>query len=800
PLLINKGDVFFLSMRVNSPNAHMDDDNYRAVFLYSPFSSLEPGRGQYYPSRNWKFYEHDSGPSNCAGKPADQIKRGWVARGPVTDDTLQVAVFNFWYSVFTSDNTPPKLLSATTLYNTISTDPRPILAELEDCDPSDPGRAGIERALLSYYVNGEFVDTIPLTPLGGNTYESQIPGVDPWNTVNYSIIIYDALGVQSLYPQPGYQVIGLENEYFAVDNSGGCTTNDIRNTGTEVLSSAFFLPPDPPSNARAKDDGSAGPFSLGGSFNFFGQDMRYAWIGVNGAITLTETATETLDVNSNGFYSGSFAFPGSMKLRSDPRDTAGLGRKPYNMISAFWNDLIYGDTALTSQYGHILYENQGCEFVIQYDSMAVFDEDGNHFLDEIKFRIILNKCNGSITFQYDNVGTQGLDTTALIGIQADSIETMGKASPWIFINQDGYPAETAPVNGKCLRIYQASATYVNDKWNMVSVGNIPSGGNYAANQVYPTKVSQAFRYEAAYLPTDTLKNGPGYWAKFIGAQVIGASGSHLSALAIPVVAGWNMVGSISCPVATSSIVDVVVAGKPYYGFEGGYVATTTLVPGKGYWVNASDAGTMNLSCATGEASSKYDNNYALLAGSSNIVIKDNEGYKQTLYLVNKNNLKVPVETYELPPVPPTGIFDARFKSNGTVEAYTHEQGKVEEYIVKIQASSSAYPLSLQWNMTDKSKSVVMYEQGDKKNQGGTTLTSNGSMHITNPAVSSLVVKVVDAVGLPTEYALGQNYPNPFNPVTRFNVAIPQTGNVEVSVFDILGRKVSTIIDGELKAG
>lgn len=48
--------------------------------------------------------------------------------------------------------------------------------------------------------------------------------------------------------------------------------------------------------------------------------------------------------------------------------------------------------------------------------------------------------------------------------------------------------------------------------------------------------------------------------------------------------------------------------------------------------------------------------------------------------------------------------------------------------------------------------------------------------------------------------LHQNYPNPFNPMTRIDFALDQPGLVDLSVFDIAGRLVATLHDGELGAG
>lgn len=60
--------------------------------------------------------------------------------------------------------------------------------------------------------------------------------------------------------------------------------------------------------------------------------------------------------------------------------------------------------------------------------------------------------------------------------------------------------------------------------------------------------------------------------------------------------------------------------------------------------------------------------------------------------------------------------------------------------------------------------------------------------------------VEDEKPLPADIALQQNYPNPFNPETVINFTMPAAGYVKGTVFDILGREVATLIDGEMTAG
>jgi hypothetical protein len=49
------------------------------------------------------------------------------------------------------------------------------------------------------------------------------------------------------------------------------------------------------------------------------------------------------------------------------------------------------------------------------------------------------------------------------------------------------------------------------------------------------------------------------------------------------------------------------------------------------------------------------------------------------------------------------------------------------------------------------------------------------------------------------YELKQNYPNPFNPSTIISYSLAKSGPVTVKVFDVLGREVATLVNGETQA-
>ncbi|KAA3660639.1 MAG: T9SS C-terminal target domain-containing protein, partial [Calditrichaeota bacterium] len=54
--------------------------------------------------------------------------------------------------------------------------------------------------------------------------------------------------------------------------------------------------------------------------------------------------------------------------------------------------------------------------------------------------------------------------------------------------------------------------------------------------------------------------------------------------------------------------------------------------------------------------------------------------------------------------------------------------------------------------------------------------------------------------IPTEFALSQNYPNPFNPETRMEIQLPQNSHIRVMIFNMLGQRVTTLLDERKQAG
>jgi len=71
-----------------------------------------------------------------------------------------------------------------------------------------------------------------------------------------------------------------------------------------------------------------------------------------------------------------------------------------------------------------------------------------------------------------------------------------------------------------------------------------------------------------------------------------------------------------------------------------------------------------------------------------------------------------------------------------------------------------------------------------------TILDQGMVTSTQPQVEPTI----------TTFALEQNYPNPFNPSTSIEFSLDETQHVTLTVYDMLGQKVETIVDGVQSKG
>ncbi|HEY6952533.1 MAG TPA: T9SS type A sorting domain-containing protein, partial [Bacteroidota bacterium] len=182
-------------------------------------------------------------------------------------------------------------------------------------------------------------------------------------------------------------------------------------------------------------------------------------------------------------------------------------------------------------------------------------------------------------------------------------------------------------------------------------------------------------------------------------------------------------------------------------------------------------------------------------------------------------------SYKLPGQPPTSAFLSQVKYDGIatgsgyyrVKPDQNQSGSTQQNNGDIPVTDGVFMYLTQFATYPPSPQVSASFSGS-----GTSFTFSGTYHADstydvtpsgqkNAQYNALVsisispYKVPTGVtasqdNLPKAYRLYSNYPNPFNPSTMISYDIPSAGNVKLVVYDMLGRKVETLVNQKQSAG
>lgn len=133
-------------------------------------------------------------------------------------------------------------------------------------------------------------------------------------------------------------------------------------------------------------------------------------------------------------------------------------------------------------------------------------------------------------------------------------------------------------------------------WYLISVSH--TFPDQSRTTMYPDARSEAFAYNGGYVIKDSLEVGVGYWLKFPSVpQEPTTFAVNVTSTTIPLHVGWNLIGSISTPVAVSALIsqEGEMTLSSFFGYNGSYYVTDSILPGKGYWVKSNTEGTLYLS-------------------------------------------------------------------------------------------------------------------------------------------------------------------------------------------------------------
>jgi hypothetical protein len=356
----------------------------------------------------------------------------------------------------------------------------------------------------------------------------------------------------------------------------------------------------------------------------------------------------------------------------------------------------------------------------------------------------------------------------------------------------------------------------NAGWNMFSINVVPDDPNIATvmNPVVAKLVIAKNGYGQTYIPAYSINDinnmtfNAGYQAYFTEAASLNVAGAPLAAdTPIILSAGWHLISylpttQINITTALASVNNQLVIAKnnngqtyiPEYGIND----IGTMQPGQGYqvYLTAADtliypAGSAAKHAALSEPAVEHFSYVTNTGDNATLVIPSNIKPRYSDGSLLETGDEIGVFTN-------SGLCCGAILWQGVNQALTVWGDNDQTTEIDGFTAGDTFRLKI-WHKTDDSEYAanVIYQSGHS-----CVYKSNGLSVLTELIAGTNYVGIEDskAGSIPSNFNLFQNYPNPFNPSTTIRFSIPETQNVTLVVYDILGHLVTTLVAERMEAG
>ena len=328
----------------------------------------------------------------------------------------------------------------------------------------------------------------------------------------------------------------------------------------------------------------------------------------------------------------------------------------------------------------------------------------------------------------------------------------------------------------------------------------------------------------SYSIANQIKKGQAYWFRHSYKETVlfqedTSFALPLNEFVIDLEKGWNLIGNpFSFPVTFSA--DTSVSPPIAYGLfgigKGWSSPQNVLLPWNGYAVYTDDRATMTLL-----PFEEQDTSLARVAFSGdwylNIKLESKNQINHSTVLGRRKYASNGAGIFDAPMFPgiennisivmdldgSTGfkyIRDIRSLDdfNGVWNLRINNLG--DEFMISSNQMGPS-PEGLQVGLVNINERKVLLNFLDHKEMIANNQNSVYDLKIIagdKEYVKSMSQEILSSI--PEEFSLGQNYPNPFNPITQMEYSLPQRSKVVISIYNVLGQEIKSLVNKELDYG